>query len=91
MDKDTERQFRRTNAAADHAADAIVGKIGHLIRDHCQNIVAPSYVIEQLLLTLIARPGFLDAINLLAKVSGDASIKLDNALLDYRDSLAVER
>ena len=47
--------------------------------------------IERLLLTLIARPGFLDAIDLLAKVGGDASMKLHNALLDYRDSLAVER
>ena len=91
MEKDIERQFRRANAAVERTADAIVSKIDHLIGDHCQDIVEPSYVIEQLLLTLIARPGFLDAIDLLAEVGGDASMKLHNALLDYRDSLWVER
>jgi hypothetical protein len=92
MEKDIERQFRRANTTVDRTADAIISKIDHLVRDHCQGIVEPSYLIERLLLTLIARPGFLDAIDLLAKVGGgDASMKLHNALLDYRDSLWVER
>jgi hypothetical protein len=79
----SKRQFQRADATIDRAVYTVVDTI----LDH-RDAVAPQYMIEQFLLTLIARPGFMDT---LAKQQGDASVRLLNALLDYRDAQWKER
>ena len=53
--------------------------------------VAAAYVVEHMLLRMCEGVTKLIDDPILANIAGPASLKLSNALLDYRDSLSSER
>jgi hypothetical protein len=87
MDKNTDRQFDAADAATEKAVTAFMGKIEQLLGRW--EAVSPAYIVERTLLALCD-----DVAKLVDKdhpTAGPATIKLSNALADFRDSLAVER
>jgi hypothetical protein len=79
----SKRQFQRADAAIERATDAVVD----VIHKHCRDAVAMQYLVERFLLALTDTE-FLD---MLAKQGGEASVRLLNPLLDYRDAQGKER
>jgi hypothetical protein len=84
-----DQQFQAVDAAVEQAVTAFRAKIELMFGKW--EAVAPSYIVERLLLALceemtklIDHPDFADR-------AGPETLKLSNALADYRDARAVDR
>ena len=89
--KRAELQFERADRAIDKTAQAIADEIDKLLtRGERWDAVARAYLLERLFLRLTGEhdlAGILDSLSM----PGDATLKLSNALADYRNSRFVDR
>ena len=91
MDKhdDLERQFQEANAAIERAVIAFANKIEQLFGRW--EAVAPSYIVQRALRELCEETIKLADHPVIADFVGPATLRLSNALADYRDALPRER
>jgi hypothetical protein len=82
--EDTERQFREADAVVDKAVAVFISKIESMSGKW--DAVAPSYILEGMLLTLCEELTKLIDDPDLANVMGEAMLKLSDALANFRDS-----
>ena len=87
--KRKEAEFDRANRAIDKTAAAIIAHINKLL-DRPTDVVARDYLIEGLLHALVSDHDLAAIIDRMS-MPGSATLKLSNALLDYRDSRWVDR
>jgi hypothetical protein len=86
----SDRQFREADAAIERAVATFISTIERM--EGRWESVAPTYVIETVLLKLCAKlTELIDAPDLATSLIGSAEVKLSNALADYRDSRARDR
>jgi hypothetical protein len=86
MDDRTERQFQKADAAVDQAVAAFMSEIEPMLGKW--EAVAPQYILEHVLLALCTEVSRLvDE----SKIDGPDTLKLSNALADYRDSRWEDR
>jgi hypothetical protein len=89
MDKKTEQQFQAADAAIERTVERFLTEIKQMtVR---WESVAAGYVVERMLLRMCEGVTKLMDDPTLADIASPASLKLSNALLDYRDSLWSER
>ena len=90
MNDDREkRQFRQADVAVERAVAAFMKSVGALtVR---WEAVLPSYIAERVLLELCAEMSRLTDDPVLRNHAGPATLKLANALANYRDSQWAER
>ena len=89
MSHNTDRQFQAADAAVAKAVDDFMNKIERVSGKW--EAVASQYVIERLLLELCTELTKLIDDPIFRNHAGPATVKLSNALADYRDSRAEER
>jgi hypothetical protein len=89
MGKNTERQFQAADAAIESTVAAFMSKIEQMLGRW--EAVAPTYIVEGTLLALCDGVTKLIDDPIRADIAGPATLKLSNALADYRDSLPTER
>jgi hypothetical protein len=89
MDKETERQFQAADAAIESAVTACLSKIEQMFGQW--DAVAGTYIVERALLALCDGMIKLTDDPILVDLVGPATLKLSNALADYRDSRAIDR
>jgi hypothetical protein len=90
MSKSTERQFQEADAAVERTVKAFMGKVEQM--RWRWEAVAPTYIIHHVLDELCEEvTKLIDDPALADHVLGPATIKLSNALADYRDSPLAER
>jgi hypothetical protein len=89
MGKSTDQQFQEADAAIKRAVAALMGAIDQMMVRW--DVVAPTHIIEGVLLKL--SEGLTELIDdpRLANHLGPATLKLSNALVDYRDSQIMGR
>jgi hypothetical protein len=86
----SDRQFREADAAIERAVATFISTIERM--EGRWESVAPTYVIETVLLKLCAKlTELIDGPDLATSLIGSAEVKLSNALADYRDSRARDR
>jgi hypothetical protein len=85
----TERQFQAADAAVERAVTAFSSKIEQMLGRW--EAVAPYYIVEGVLLALCDEMTKLIDGPSVAPLVGAATLKLSNALADYRNSLPTER
>ena len=86
-----DRQFRAADAAIDRTVAGFVHGIDELLIFYREGPVAPSYIVEGVLLKLCDELTKLVDKEKFAETLGPATMKLSNALADYRDSQWHER
>src|ERR1700730_16595667 len=87
-----ELEFRNTDQAIARTADRIKGEIEKLFSRLPLKYVAWDYVVERLIDELITdNPELLDWLNGIKSPRGDISVRLVEALADWRDSQVHER
>jgi hypothetical protein len=87
-----ELEFRNTDQAIARTADRIKGEIEKLFSRLPPKYVAWDYVVERLIDELITdNPELLDWLNGIKSPRGDISMRLAEALADWRDSQVHER
>jgi hypothetical protein len=86
MDKNTEQQFQKAAAAVDQAVATFIGKIESMLGKW--DAVAPAYIVERMALAMCAEMSKLVDDS---KSAGPVTLKLSNALADYRDSQWEDR
>ena len=84
-----ERQFQQADAAIERAVTAFMKRVDALMGRW--EAVSPTYIAENVLLELCAEVSKLTDDPVVRNYAGTATIKLANALADYRDSHFVER
>jgi len=85
MSKSTDQQFREADIAIERAVTAFMSAIDHMMKRW--DDVTAQYILERVLLELCEElPMRIDT-----QSTGPATVKLSNALADYRESPAVER
>ena len=87
----SDRDFAQADREIGKAATGIMGVIeGLLGRTAKLELVAPDYVVEQLLLELLRKHDF---VQLLDRINqpGPVTLQLSNALHDYRDAQFQDR
>jgi hypothetical protein len=89
MNDSTKRQFQAADAAVDKAVATFMSKIESMSGKW--DAVAPAYVIERVLLVLCEELTKLIDDPDLANIMGPATVKLSNALADFRDSRFEDR
>jgi hypothetical protein len=85
-------QFDRADREIDRAASIIAGSVNELLDKVGADMpaVALDYAVERLLLALVREHDILSALEGMAQ-PGDATLRLSNALADYRDSRWQDR
>jgi hypothetical protein len=94
MSKSTEQQFEEANTAVKRAVAAFRSTIEGMLDKSASGkwvAVAPSYILQCILLELCEEMTRLIDDPRVADLLGPAGIKLSNALADYRDSRPSER
>jgi hypothetical protein len=84
-----DRDYHKADAAIERAVTDFVGTIDKLMGRW--ETVAPSYIVERMLLAMSDELAKLIDDPILADLAGPAQLRLSNALADFRDSLATER
>ena len=85
MSKSTDQQFREADIAIERAVATFMSAIDHMMKRW--DDVTAQYILERVLLELCEElPMRIDT-----QSTGPATVKLSNALADYRESPAVER
>ena len=85
MSKSTDQQFREADIAIERAVATFMSAIDHMMKRW--DNVTTQYILEHVLLELCEElPMRIDTHS-----TGPATVKLSNALADYRESPAVER
>jgi hypothetical protein len=87
-----QKQFDSANREIDKTAAAIAGSVKKLLDKIAHNMpeVARDYAVERLLLRLLHEHDMLAILDGIAQ-PGSATLKLSNALADYRDSRFRDR
>jgi hypothetical protein len=85
MSKSTNQQFREADAAIERAVAAFMSAIDHMMKRW--DGVAAQYILERVLLELCEEL----PMRIGTRSIGPATVKLSNALADYRESPAEER
>jgi hypothetical protein len=88
-DRKVRREFQQADAAIERAVAAFMIKVNLMLAE--SQAVAPTYIVENVLLTLCEELTKLIDDPVLAEHMGPATLKLSNALADYRDSRSVDR
>ena len=91
MDEDdrTKRQFQQADSAVERTVATFMNSIESMLGKW--QVVAPTYIVEGVLLKLCEEMTKLIDNPLLAEHMGPATLELSNALADYRDSRFVDR
>jgi hypothetical protein len=89
MDDSTQRQFQEADAAVDKAVADFISKIESMSEKW--DAVARAYIVERGLLVLCEEMTKLIDNPDLANIMGPATLKLSNALADFRDSRFEDR
>jgi hypothetical protein len=87
--RDDDDPFNRADAAVERAVAVLIKKIEALMARRGR--VAPSYIAEHTLLELCAAMSRLTDEPFVRNHAGPATVKLANALADYRDSQPEDR
>ena len=86
MNNRTERQFQEADAALEGAVTTFMSEIEPMLGKW--EAVAPAYIVERLMLALCTEMSkLIDE----SKIEGPETLKLSNALADYRDTRWEER
>jgi hypothetical protein len=89
MSNSTDRQFQEADAAVEQTVAAFMGKVEPLLVNW--EAVAPTYIVQCLLLTLCREVSKLVDDPVVRDFAGPATVRLSNALADYRDSRSADR
>ena len=90
MNNETERQFHEAEEAIERTVASFIGEINQLSGQW--KAVAPAYVVQGVLLALCENvSNLIDDPKLADALLGPATLRLSNALADYRDSPPHER
>jgi hypothetical protein len=89
MNDNIDRQFQEADVAVEKVVTACMRKIESMFGKW--EAVTPAYIVERLLLALCAEMIKLIDEDWFADSAGTETLKLSNALVDYRDARAINR
>jgi|RhiMethySRZTD1v2_1073278.scaffolds.fasta_scaffold3385702_1 hypothetical protein len=89
MNNSTKRQFQEADAAVERAVTDFMSKIEPMFVKW--EAVASVYILERVLLALCTEASKLADDPVLSSFVGDATLRLSNAVADYRDSRPEDR